>query len=69
MPDNGVKAVPHLKHRCACKPDERSAIRQIRTKWRGEVCRPDERNLIRRYHKITSSTPVCYQYWLTRRCC
>ncbi|EDL3748603.1 hypothetical protein CSG19_22270 [Salmonella enterica subsp. enterica serovar Muenster] len=69
MPDNGVKAVPHLKHRCACKPDERSAIRQIRTKWRGEVCRLDERNLIRRYHKITSSTPVCYQYWLTRRCC
>ncbi|EBN1357836.1 hypothetical protein DA966_21320 [Salmonella enterica] len=35
MPDNGVKAVPHLKHRCACKPDERSAIRQIRTKWWG----------------------------------
>ncbi|ABX68748.1 hypothetical protein STM14_3291 [Salmonella enterica subsp. enterica serovar Typhimurium str. 14028S] len=30
-----MKAVPHLKHRRACKPDKRSAIRQIRTKWRG----------------------------------
>ncbi|EAQ5864181.1 hypothetical protein E2360_20975 [Salmonella enterica subsp. enterica serovar Wien] len=31
-----MKAVPHMKHRCACKPDKRSAIRQTRTKWRGE---------------------------------
>ncbi|ECC1744886.1 hypothetical protein FNI91_17885 [Salmonella enterica subsp. salamae] len=71
MPDNGVKGVPSLKRRCVCKPDKRSAIRQTRTEWRGggEVCRPDERNAIRRHHKIISSTPVCYQYSLTRRCC